>query len=231
MEVISEINSIMECMDSTFEEYNTTQILSAPLPDDSEEDDILPADKLVVPFLPSEDEILASCAPLITSVKIVIENNDPLLLHLKIFNHYPIVVDFDRTSSGTMGQIQASGLVQLEDSLVSCNGVSLRNIPLDQVAQLLRPPSHPVSTRILEFQRIPLCALPLPTSVTSPASRNSYFQREYDAILKSPLLDDIRIRNLCMRGATSSSLSSFFIFYAFAVFFYSLFMFLFTALR
>ena len=94
--------------------------------------------------------------------------------------------------------IEKSGLVQIGDSLVSCNDISFENLPLLQIREYLKP-SVAIPHKVLTFLRLPVDENII--DIKGPTSfefRNRYF--EYHLLLSAPILDEGRIRQLCMTG-------------------------------
>ena len=99
---------------------------------------------------------------------------------------------------GEKGVIEKSGLIQIGDSLVSCNDISFENLPLLQIREYLRP-SLTTPLKILTFLRLPVDENII--DIKGPTNfefRNRYL--EYHLLISSTILDENRIRQLCMSG-------------------------------
>lgn len=179
----------------------------------------LPIISIPTSSLPTPDSESASrIAP--APIVLTIDGAIPLNVHLKVVNSYPIIFAFARGDGklihlidlnesldfnqlycildGEKGVIEKSGLIQIGDSLISCNDTSFENLPLLQIREHLKP-SIMIPQKVLTFLRLPVDESII--DIKGPTNfefRNRYL--EYHLLLSSPILDESRIRQLCMTG-------------------------------
>lgn len=150
-----------------------------------------------------DDELayaLSAPDPSVDPICVLVEGAASLCLLIRIQGRYPVVAGFTRDDSSGLvkGAVEASGLVEAGDSLIACNDISLEHLPLEAVAQAVRPPVGG-APRLLRFLRV--APEDMQHKPRQPyAVHGSFFAREFDLLLEREHADEEAVRTLCTRG-------------------------------